>query len=166
MLLDEAVSALDKSVEAQVLNLLIDLKQEFGLTYVFISHDLNVVRFISDRVLVMYLGEVVETGPVDALWRDARHPYTRALLVRDAVARSGQPHQGSRRSPAIRRTRSIRLRAAASTRAARSPKASAASEARRCSRPAMTATRRRAIWSIPRPATAGPDTPAGELKHA
>ena len=81
VLLDEAVSALDKSVEAQVLNLLIDLKEEFGLTYVFISHDLNVVRFISDRVLVMYLGEVVETGPVEALWKDARHPYTRALLA-------------------------------------------------------------------------------------
>jgi peptide/nickel transport system ATP-binding protein len=80
VLLDEAVSALDKSVEAQVLNLLIDLKQEFGLTYVFISHDLNVVRFISDRVIVMYLGEVVESGPVEALWEDARHPYTRALL--------------------------------------------------------------------------------------
>src|ERR1043165_6225661 len=81
VLLDEAVSALDKSVEAQVLNLLIDLKQDLGLTYVFISHDLNVVRFISDRVLVMYLGEVVETGPVEALWQDARHPYTRALLA-------------------------------------------------------------------------------------
>ena len=81
VLLDEAVSALDKSVEAQVLNLLIDLKDELGLTYVFISHDLNVVRFISDRVIVMYLGEVVETGPVDALWSDARHPYTRALLA-------------------------------------------------------------------------------------
>src|SRR5436190_16974245 len=81
LILDEAVSALDKSVEAQVLNLLIDLKEEFGLTYVFISHDLNVVRFISDRVLVMYLGEVVETGPVEALWKDARHPYTRALLA-------------------------------------------------------------------------------------
>jgi peptide/nickel transport system ATP-binding protein len=81
VLLDEAVSALDKSVEAQVLNLLIDLKQDLGLTYVFISHDLNVVRFISDRVIVMYLGEVVETGPVDALWSDARHPYTRALLA-------------------------------------------------------------------------------------
>src|SRR5258708_34505479 len=80
VLLDEAVSALDKSVEAQVLNLLIDLKEELGLTYVFISHDLNVVRFISDRVIVMYLGEVVETGPVEALWSDARHPYTRALL--------------------------------------------------------------------------------------
>src|ERR671938_1224824 len=81
VILDEAVSALDKSVEAQVLNLLIDLKDEFGLTYLFISHDLNVVRFISDRVVVMYLGEVVETGPVETLWADARHPYTRALLA-------------------------------------------------------------------------------------
>ena len=80
VILDEAVSALDKSVEAQVLNLLIDLKDELELTYVFISHDLNVVRFISDRVIVMYLGEVVESGPVEALWSDARHPYTRALL--------------------------------------------------------------------------------------
>src|SRR3979490_105822 len=80
VILDEAVSALDKSVEAQVLNLLVDLKREFGLTYLFISHDLNVVRYISDRVLVMYLGEVVELGPVDTLWAEARHPYTRALL--------------------------------------------------------------------------------------
>ncbi|HMN70481.1 MAG TPA: ABC transporter ATP-binding protein [Rhodoblastus sp.] len=80
VILDEAVSALDKSVEAQVLNLLVDLKREFGLTYLFISHDLNVVRYISDRVLVMYLGEVVELGPVETLWTEATHPYTRALL--------------------------------------------------------------------------------------
>jgi len=80
VILDEAVSALDKSIEAQVLNLLIDLKQRFDLTYLFISHDLNVVRFISDRVMVMYLGKVVELGPVDRIYREPKHPYTRALL--------------------------------------------------------------------------------------
>jgi peptide/nickel transport system ATP-binding protein len=81
VILDEAVSALDKSVEAQILNLLLDLKAEFGLTYIFISHDLNVVRYISDRVMVMYLGEVVEIGPVEAIYAHPRHPYTRALLA-------------------------------------------------------------------------------------
>jgi peptide/nickel transport system ATP-binding protein len=81
IILDEAVSALDKSVEAQVLNLLLDLKDEFGLTYVFISHDLNVVRFISDRVMVMYLGKVAEIGGAEAVFEGARHPYTSALLA-------------------------------------------------------------------------------------
>jgi peptide/nickel transport system ATP-binding protein len=80
IILDEAVSALDKSVEAQVLNLLLDLKEEFGLTYLFISHDLNVVRFISDRVMVMYLGQVAEIGDVEAVFETPRHPYTAALL--------------------------------------------------------------------------------------
>src|SRR3954467_1478096 len=79
VILDEPVSALDKSIEAQVLNLLRTLKRQFNLTYVFISHDLSVVRYISDRVLVMYLGRVVELGPVDAVFEEPRHPYTRAL---------------------------------------------------------------------------------------
>jgi peptide/nickel transport system ATP-binding protein len=80
LVLDEAVSALDKSIEAQVLNLLLDLKEEFGLTYVFISHDLNVVRFMADRVLVMYLGKVAEIGPASAVFAEPRHPYAAALL--------------------------------------------------------------------------------------
>ena len=81
VILDEAVAALDKSVEAQVLNLLGELKARFNLTYLFISHDLNVVEYISDRVLVMYLGRVVETGPVESIYRRPRHPYTRALFA-------------------------------------------------------------------------------------
>jgi peptide/nickel transport system ATP-binding protein len=80
VILDEAVSALDKSFEAQVLNLLLDLKDEFKLTYIFISHDLNVVRFMSDRVMVMYLGQVVEIGASEDLFNHPQHPYTRALL--------------------------------------------------------------------------------------
>jgi peptide/nickel transport system ATP-binding protein len=80
VILDEAVSALDKSVEAQVLNMLVDLKQELDLTYLFISHDLNVVQYLSDRVMVMYLGKIVEIGDVDAVYGNPQHPYTRALL--------------------------------------------------------------------------------------
>lgn len=96
VILDEAVSALDKSIQAQVLNLLVDLKDEFGLTYIFISHDLNVVRFISDRVMVMYLGRVVEIGPVDRIYHDPKHPYTAALL---AAAPSLDPRRRTTQAP-------------------------------------------------------------------
>ncbi|MEA2731544.1 MAG: peptide/nickel transport system ATP-binding protein [Acetobacteraceae bacterium] len=81
VILDEPVSALDKSVQAQVLNLLVDLKALYGLTYLFISHDLNVVQHMADRVMVMYLGRMVEVGPVEAIYAGAAHPYTRALLA-------------------------------------------------------------------------------------
>jgi peptide/nickel transport system ATP-binding protein len=80
LILDEAVAALDKSVQAQVLNLLQELKAERQLTYLFISHDLHVVHYISDQVMVMYLGQIVEIGPVERIYGQGVHPYTQALL--------------------------------------------------------------------------------------
>ena len=91
---DEAVSALDVSIQAQVLNLLDDLKAEFGLTYIFISHDLGVVNYIADRVVVMYLGHVVENAPTEMLFDRPRHPYTEMLLdalpIADPTRRKGR----------------------------------------------------------------------------
>jgi peptide/nickel transport system ATP-binding protein len=83
---DEPLSALDVSIQAQILNLLSDLKEELGLTYLLIAHNLDVVQAVSDRVLVMYLGKVVEEGPVEAVFHKPAHPYTQALLAAVPIA--------------------------------------------------------------------------------
>lgn len=89
LILDEPVSALDVSVQAQVLNLLADLKEQFGLTYLFISHDLAVVEAVSDRVAVLYFGSVVELGPADEVFAHPKHPYTK--LLADSAPVVGRP---------------------------------------------------------------------------
>ena len=77
---DEAVSALDVSIQAQIINLLKDLQADYDLSYLFITHDLNVVQYLADRIAVMYLGKLAEVAPADTLFSDAKHPYTQALL--------------------------------------------------------------------------------------
>ncbi|GAB4464650.1 MAG: ATP-binding cassette domain-containing protein [Burkholderiaceae bacterium] len=100
---DEAVAALDVSIQAQVLNLFMDLRESLGLTYLFISHDLGVVRHLSDRVVVMYLGRVVEIAPTEALFAQPNHPYTQALVAEiprlDRRRRTYVPIKGEIPSP-------------------------------------------------------------------
>jgi peptide/nickel transport system ATP-binding protein len=100
---DEAVAALDVSIQAQVLNLFIRLREEFGLTYLFISHDLGVVRHLSDRVVIMYLGRIVEAAPSDEVFARPNHPYTRALLAEiprlETTKRAYVPIKGEIPSP-------------------------------------------------------------------
>ena len=91
LICDEAVSALDVSVRAQIVNLLVELRQEYGLTLIFIAHDLDIVRYLCDRVLVMYLGKVMEQASAEDLFGNPRHPYTRALMAAAPIGAAGQP---------------------------------------------------------------------------
>ena len=114
LVLDEPVSALDLSVQAQMLNLLADLQDEFQLTYVFISHDLSVVRYIADDVMVMYFGEAVEYGSRDEVFADPQHSYTQDAVRGDA-ARRCREHQGAAgaQEGGLTKARSVKDRAQA-----------------------------------------------------
>ena len=156
---------LDVSIRTELLRLMLDLRAERGLTYLFITHDLSLAWVIADRIAVMYLGKIVEIGPAEAVIRSPQHPYTQALV---SVSPSPDPpdrrhaRAAGRSSSARRRTRPMSRPAAGSTRAARSRSIAAGPRSRRCSTSAA-ASPRRAGWSnrvTSHPSTAASEVPA------
>ena len=149
---DEPISSLDVNIQAQIINLFVDLQERFELTFLFIAHDLAVVRHISDRIVVLYLGKVMEVASAAALFAEPLHPYTVSLISAVPIPEVGAERERIRLR-ASRRARSTRPRAAASAPAARSPRRSAPRSRRRSprsgpatSRPATSPASSRARW--------------------
>ena len=164
---DEPVSALDVSVQAQILNLLEDMKRRYGLTLLFISHDLAVVKNVSDRVVVMFLGKLCEVADSETLYAQPAHPYTRALLMASVIssramsraAGTGSDVRTARRSAAPRcRRRSARRAAAATAPAAHAPRQSVPCRSPSCARSSRTTT-----WPATSPSGAEATVPASAV---